>query len=632
MLVPSPVAEDRPTRMPAASDKPNASRPSVSLIIISKCRPARLRTSVAAHLAHAAVAGIPIELVVIEEAPAAVPIPGVEYVHLPLRHLGFGYSRNCGLRRASGDIIVFADDDVTPSAAWLPRLLAVFADPHVLAAGGGVIPQPDGIGALGAALGALGFPAGGPARIAASGLAPVPSAVISSGNCAFRRSVLDQVHGFDEALVAGTEDSVFFRRLAALGETRFVGGAFAYHEQREDLSAVAGWALRRGRGYFCRDRLEHGVFFSALGDPLRSLLLKALAGLVLAGLAAWAAGLLAGAGAALLLSLLWYASTAWRAATPLRRVRTVPDVELRLACRPLARPKILALAPVAKALIDVGEDLGRLQMAGIYLRNRFFTPPVILTFHHLTAAAEPPPAAQRPYVFRADDLPRLAAGFRAKGYRLCNVAEIARRLRTCPASLFFQKLAAVSFDDAWRDIGPGLTAFLETGGQATVFVVADHAGGTAEWEDDEWSRAQPLLSWAELRPLAAAGAEIGAHTCTHPALHKLDDAEQAREIGECRQTIEHELGCRPAGLAYPFGGFRLPETPQIARIVGFDYAVSSLSGHVRCFTNPWLLPRLRVEYGDDLHSLCRRARGLLLRETLRDIRDARRRRSAKAVE
>ena len=54
---------------------------------------------------------------------------------------GSSGTRNCGIRAASGEYLVCADDDIVAEADWLERLTAPFADSRVLAVAGRAIAQ-----------------------------------------------------------------------------------------------------------------------------------------------------------------------------------------------------------------------------------------------------------------------------------------------------------------------------------------------------------------------------------------------------------------------------------------------------------------------------------------------------------
>lgn len=54
---------------------------------------------------------------------------------------GLAGARNCGVGNASGEIVVFLDDDAVAEPTWLARLTAHYRDPAVLGVGGSIEPQ-----------------------------------------------------------------------------------------------------------------------------------------------------------------------------------------------------------------------------------------------------------------------------------------------------------------------------------------------------------------------------------------------------------------------------------------------------------------------------------------------------------
>lgn len=61
------------------------------------------------------------------------------------------------------------------------------------------------------------------------------------------------------------------------------------------------------------------------------------------------------------------------------------------------------------------------------------------------------------------------------------------------------------------------------------------------------------LSWQQLRELAAAGIEIGAHTQTHPCLSKIGSERLHEEIAGSRRRLEEMLGAEVLSFCYPNG-------------------------------------------------------------------------------
>jgi peptidoglycan/xylan/chitin deacetylase (PgdA/CDA1 family) len=77
----------------------------------------------------------------------------------------------------------------------------------------------------------------------------------------------------------------------------------------------------------------------------------------------------------------------------------------------------------------------------------------------------------------------------------------------------------------------------------------------------------------ELRELAAAGFEIGAHSVTHPDLSQLDYESCLREISESRRTLEHIVDAPVRTFAYPYCRYGTAALAAV-RATGFTAAVT----------------------------------------------------------
>lgn len=103
-----------------------------------------------------------------------------------------------------------------------------------------------------------------------------------------------------------------------------------------------------------------------------------------------------------------------------------------------------------------------------------------------------------------------------------------------------------------------------------------------------------MLTDAQVRELAAAGMDIGAHTVTHPILRCLADREAQAEIEESRKHLQALVGQLVTLFAYPNGN---PETDYAAvhvsmvRSAGFEAAVTTAAGAARSGSDPYQLPR-----------------------------------------
>lgn len=71
-------------------------------------------------------------------------LPIVRYVREP--DVGLHNGRHAGARQASGEILVYVDDDIIVHPGWLAAMLAPFADSQVACVGGRVLPRWEEIG------------------------------------------------------------------------------------------------------------------------------------------------------------------------------------------------------------------------------------------------------------------------------------------------------------------------------------------------------------------------------------------------------------------------------------------------------------------------------------------------------
>lgn len=83
--------------------------------------------------------------------------------------------------------------------------------------------------------------------------------------------------------------------------------------------------------------------------------------------------------------------------------------------------------------------------------------------------------------------------------------------------------------------------------------MADRLGQTSDWEAREGGEADPLMDESQVREWLAAGHQIGAHTCTHPRLSQLSDAQANEEISASRKKLEDLLECRLNTSPIPMG-------------------------------------------------------------------------------
>ena len=205
------------------------------------------------------------ELLVIDNCPSTVATQRLVEQYSRIRYIredrpGLNIARNRALCEAHGDIVAFTDDDAAPEPSWLRTLLRNFADPRVMCVTGLTMPLElettaqewfQRLGGFGRGFKRIVFDT--------ASCNPFRSWTAGAGvNMALRRSVLEQVGAFDEALDVGTptraggDTEMFIRILAAGYRIVYDPEAVNWHRHRrawKDLRLqlfsyeVAGFAI-----------------------------------------------------------------------------------------------------------------------------------------------------------------------------------------------------------------------------------------------------------------------------------------------------------------------------------------------------------------------------------------------------
>lgn len=199
-------------------------------------------------------------------------------------------------------------------------------------------------------------------------------------------------------------------------------------------------------------------------------------------------------------------------------------------------------------------------------------PDVLVLCYHAVSDRWPSPLAVTPA-----QLERQLSSLVRRGYRGATFHDAVRS----PQAL---RTLAVTFDDGYASVLARALPILDRLGlPGTVFVPTDFVDrdgpmswpGIDHWIGGPYEGELAGMSWDELGTLAAAGWEIGSHTCSHPRLSRVDDDTLMRELSESRRVCEARLGaCRTVALPYGDGDARV--VPAAAR-AGYS-AVAGLPG------------------------------------------------------
>ena len=162
-----------------------------------------------------------------------------------------GIKRDIGASLATGDILVFLDDDSYPSERYFEIAMEVLEDENIYVIGGpGITPDSDGLAQKISGGVFLSRLAGGyPERYSPIGRARLVTDW-PSVNLLIRRRVFDHVNGFDTDLWPG-EDTVFCSKLINNGyQIHYVPELTVFHHRRQGildhLFQVFGYGRQRG--------------------------------------------------------------------------------------------------------------------------------------------------------------------------------------------------------------------------------------------------------------------------------------------------------------------------------------------------------------------------------------------------
>jgi glycosyltransferase involved in cell wall biosynthesis len=194
--------------------------------------------------------GDPVDVLVVDngdgdaETRQLVEGYGFRWVHEPLP--GLARARNRGLMEASGDVVLFADDDVYVSPIWARALLACFDDPLVGAATGLVLPAVLDTAEQRTFEEHFGFGRGRHRRVVDGALqAPMGAGSLGAGaSMAFRRDLMLGVGGFPELLDSGMptrgggDTYGIYRVLRAGRRAVFEPRALSLHWHREGAAEL----------------------------------------------------------------------------------------------------------------------------------------------------------------------------------------------------------------------------------------------------------------------------------------------------------------------------------------------------------------------------------------------------------
>lgn len=203
------------------------------------------------------------EVLVVDNCPSDDNTAQLVSSHPEIRYIleprpGLNNARNRGLTETSGEVVAFIDDDALPSDGWLQALGRNFIDPTVAIVTGITMPLEFNTQAQVWFEVTNTFERGFERKIfEAMTMSVLGSGQVGAGvNMAIRRSILQEIGQFDEALDGGTltlsggDQEFFYRALAHGYRIVYDPAALVWHKHRREWQALRQTVYGYGVGLF----------------------------------------------------------------------------------------------------------------------------------------------------------------------------------------------------------------------------------------------------------------------------------------------------------------------------------------------------------------------------------------------
>jgi GT2 family glycosyltransferase len=233
-----------------------------SLVICTRDRPEELQRCLAGLHRQSVPPG---EVIVVDNASRAATTRDVALAagvtYLREDRPGLDFARNTGATAASGEIVIYADDDTELHPRLIEHTLAAFDDPKIVAMTGLVLPATlrteaqwlfEDQWSFGRGYERIDYDQNFYRVTRAKGC---PAWTIGAGaNMAFRRTIFDAIGLFDERLDVGqagcSGDSEYWYRILAAGYTcRYEPTAVVWHHHRLEMAALSSQIYHYMRGH-----------------------------------------------------------------------------------------------------------------------------------------------------------------------------------------------------------------------------------------------------------------------------------------------------------------------------------------------------------------------------------------------
>ena len=467
------------------------------------------------------------------------------------RNSGAASARNRGAAEASHEIILFLDDDMIADSALLDEHARCYRAGTDAVVGDTVLDPESPPGFLSESIRAW---------IDASRIgAPLTAFDVWAGQLSVRRSVFEELGGFDESFTSN--------------------GAFANEDADFGVKLLSRFNVRHNPAAISRQRYVVGA---------RELMDRA---------PFWASGDIR------------FVRKHPELARDLFKARGATQRRTRFVYRPLSRFSVLTAmlrhlsvwgASLAlKTPLQSSRTIGRLFTAAravaywheLRRRGWFPTSEKVLTLCYHAIDSQGSGCGPDRYTVSPEAFTKQLDDLSARGFTFINPRMFEAYL-THEAPMP-RRAALLTFDDGYADlIEAARDVLVPRGIEALAFVLTKPASRSNEWDAAAGARRRSLLEPAQFNELANEGVEIGSHARTHRALTRLQACDVKDEIQGSVKDLG-EQGLEPRFFAYPYGELDAGSM-SVARDADFVAAFGIEARWVTRRSDPFNLPRLVV--------------------------------------
>jgi cellulose synthase/poly-beta-1,6-N-acetylglucosamine synthase-like glycosyltransferase len=161
------------------------------------------------------------------------------FIWITQENHGRSYTRNVGIAKSQGEFVCFTDDDCIAEKNWIEMLVHGFIDDTIGSVGGKVVS----------------YQVNTPVQqfIVDAKILDQESFfkrnTLITGNAAYRKQVLNDIHGFDNFLIACEDLDISIRTHLSGYTLRYVPEAVVYHDHPATVRGLFSQQYRNGKGF-----------------------------------------------------------------------------------------------------------------------------------------------------------------------------------------------------------------------------------------------------------------------------------------------------------------------------------------------------------------------------------------------